>query len=67
MRKMFIAGAVCPQCQKQDKIFVYQKDGEDIAQCNACGYVSVRPKEGEPAPQQPQVDGVIKILDVGKK
>lgn len=62
MRKMFIAGAVCPQCQKQDKIFVYQKDGEDIAQCNACGYVSVRPKEDEQASPEPQVDGFIKIV-----
>ena len=65
MKKRFIAGARCPQCQLEDKIFVYHKDGEDIAECNNCGYQSVRPKEGEPAahddhPDPP--DGVVKII-----
>lgn len=66
MRKMFIAGAKCPECGKEDKIFVYQKDGEDIAECNACGYQSVRPKEVESEPvNERSVDGVVRI--VGKK
>lgn len=47
MRKRFIAGAKCPQCQQEDKIFVFQQNGEDIAQCNACGYQSIRPKTVE--------------------
>ncbi|RLT99266.1 YheV family putative zinc ribbon protein [Ketobacter sp.] len=63
MRKMFIAGAKCPQCEKEDKIFVYRKDGEDLAECNACGYISVRPKEVEPMPETPPaVDGVVRII-----
>ncbi|MGB3621221.1 metal-binding protein [Ketobacter sp. MCCC 1A13808] len=65
MRKQFIAGAKCPQCNLLDKIFVYHKDGDDIAQCNACGYISVRPKEVEPQPEPVDVDGVVKIM--GKK
>ncbi|AUM12978.1 YheV family putative zinc ribbon protein [Ketobacter alkanivorans] len=60
MKKMFIAGAKCPQCEKIDKIFVYHKDGEDIAECNACGYTSVRPKEVEP--QSEPVDGVVRLV-----
>ena len=47
MKKMFIAGAVCPACNQMDKVFVYQKEGGDVAQCNACGHVQVRPTEAE--------------------
>ncbi len=43
--RRFIAGAVCPECQKLDKIVTYKQDGEDIAECVSCGYVSQRPKE----------------------
>ena len=64
---MFIAGAKCPECGKEDKIFVYHKDGEDIAECNACGYLSVRPKEIEPQPEPEadragESDGVVRII-----
>ncbi|MAR90497.1 MAG: YheV family putative zinc ribbon protein [Pseudomonadota bacterium] len=63
MKKRFIAGAKCPQCEQEDKIFIYQQDGEDVSQCNACGYQSVRPKEGADDPWQAPVDGVVKIFD----
>ena len=63
MRKMFIAGAKCPECGQEDKILVYQKDGEDIAECNACGYTSVRPKDVEPVQEQAVDDtGVVKFV-----
>lgn len=65
MRKKFIAGAKCPECGKEDKIFVCRKDGEDVAECNACGYTSVRPKEVEPEPEQnmePSTEGVVKFI-----
>lgn len=45
--RRFIAGAVCPECQKLDKIVTYKQDGEDIAECVSCGYVSQRPKEDD--------------------
>ena len=64
MGKKFIAGAVCPQCNQMDKIFIYQKDGEDVAECNACGYISVRPKEVEPVEPHSEhgEEGVVRIL-----
>lgn len=43
--RRFIAGAVCPECQKMDKIVTYIQDGEDVAECVSCGYMSQRPKE----------------------
>ena len=45
MTRRFIAGAVCPECQQMDKIVTFRKDGEDIAECVSCGYLSQRPKE----------------------
>lgn len=69
MGKKFIAGALCPQCNQMDKIFVYQQDGEDVAECNACGYISVRPKEvvqQEPQPGSVE-EGVVRILPANRK
>ena len=43
--RRFIAGAVCPECQGMDKIVTYIQDGEDVAECVSCGYMSQRPKE----------------------
>jgi len=64
MKKQFIAGAKCPQCGQEDKIYVYHLDGDDIAQCNACDYRSVRPKEIEPPshPEGAADEGVVRIL-----
>lgn len=45
--RRFIAGAVCPECQQLDKIVTYKQDGEDIAECVSCGYMSQRPKEDD--------------------
>lgn len=69
MGKKFIAGAVCPQCNQMDKIFIYQKDGEDVAECNSCGYISIRPTEVEPVDPHSDAhhaeEGVVRII--GKK
>ncbi len=66
MRKQFIAGVRCPECQQLDKIYVYRNDeGDDVAQCNACGYVSIRPKTITPEPMG-QDEGVVRIVP-GKK
>ena len=46
-KRRFIAGAVCPECQKMDKIVTYKQDGEEVAECVSCGYVSQRPKEDD--------------------
>lgn len=69
-RKQFIAGAKCPQCGLEDKIFVYHQDGDDIAQCNVCGYQSIRPKTVEPVEHEEEHHhaeedgvGVVKIFE----
>ncbi|MDX1692408.1 MAG: YheV family putative zinc ribbon protein [Ketobacteraceae bacterium] len=47
-RKRFIAGAVCPECRQQDKLYI--EDDPTIARCNACGYEMTQPDEaGAPA------------------
>lgn len=65
MKKQFIAGAKCPQCGLEDKIYVFHENGEDIAQCNHCGYRSVRPKDGDPVTHPDEaVDslGIVRII-----
>ena len=67
MKKQFIAGAKCPQCGLEDKIYVFHQDGDDIAQCNACGHQSIRPKEVVPVEHEDdhhdQPDGVVIFRD----
>lgn len=48
MAKRFIAGAVCPKCEKIDKIYV--EDNSQVAKCAACGYELQQPD----APQNSQ-------------
>ena len=64
MSRRFIAGAVCPECQKMDKIVTYKQNGEDVAECIACGYVSYRPQPGDIVNETPAADsiGVVKIM-----
>ena len=37
-QRRFLAGAVCPRCAAQDKIQVYNEDGQDMRECVACGF-----------------------------
>ena len=37
-RKRFIAGAVCPQCNLADKIYLLGEDAESVRCCNHCGF-----------------------------
>lgn len=64
MKKQFIAGAKCPQCGLEDKIFVFHQGGDDIAQCNHCGYQSIRPKNSDPVvhPDDEPPVSVVRIL-----
>lgn len=36
-RKRFIAGAVCPECQSEDALAMWQENGVDIVVCVKCG------------------------------
>ena len=37
--KRFIAGARCPQCEAQDKIFTYNEAGNKWRACAQCSFV----------------------------
>lgn len=39
IRKRFIAGAVCPQCQSQDTLMFWQKNAFDLVECTKCHYI----------------------------
>lgn len=64
MARRFIAGVVCPECQQMDKIVTYQVEGEDVAECIACGYLSHRPtaEDVAKATQAEESAGVVKII-----
>lgn len=36
--KRFIAGASCPKCSEQDKIFTYERDGKKYRACTRCDF-----------------------------
>lgn len=36
--KRFIAGAKCPECQKQDKLVMFRQSGQQYRECVACGF-----------------------------
>lgn len=38
MRKRFIAGAVCPQCQQKDTLAMWQENQVDVVECVQCGH-----------------------------
>jgi uncharacterized metal-binding protein (TIGR02443 family) len=48
--KRFIAGAVCPQCQLQDKIVVYQAADTAYCECVRCGYRQQQPTSAATPP-----------------
>lgn len=69
--RRFIAGAKCPKCNSEDKIYVTMEEGEEVARCTVCDYRSVRPKDDDPvvhpddeaaAHKQDASVGVVKIM-----
>ncbi|ARU92405.1 YheV family putative zinc ribbon protein [Tatumella citrea] len=38
MRKRFIAGAVCPECQQKDTLAMWQENNIDVVECVKCGH-----------------------------
>ncbi|MGV3346748.1 YheV family putative zinc ribbon protein [Enterobacteriaceae bacterium LUAb1] len=38
MRKRFIAGAICPQCQVADTLTIWRENSVDLVQCVKCGH-----------------------------
>lgn len=36
--RRFLAGAICPRCEAEDRIQVYALDDKDYRECVACGF-----------------------------
>lgn len=66
VRKQFIAGARCPQCQAEDKVRFCRDGDREWIECVACGHATDKP----PAPEhpQPEVEAAVGIvrLPLGK-
>lgn len=43
--RKFIAGAVCPQCRKMDKLYI--ENDATVARCAACGHEMQQPTEAD--------------------
>lgn len=61
-RKRFIAGAVCPQCQSQDRLALWRQEGVDNIVCVECGYTQ-RQSDGTIAKKSPAKGQIIGIFD----
>ncbi|WP_404392703.1 YheV family putative zinc ribbon protein [Pseudoalteromonas phenolica] len=61
-KKRFIAGAVCPECQKQDVMMLYKEHDVEKVECVECGHKMTQPKDAVQAStrQFEQVIGVFK-------
>ncbi|WP_435928772.1 YheV family putative zinc ribbon protein [Dryocola sp. BD613] len=60
VRKRFIAGAVCPQCQAQDSLAMWRENNVDIVECVKCGHQmrEADKKPREHTREQEQVIGI---------
>ena len=47
VKKRFIAGAVCPACGAEDKIYVLAQPAGDLRACSACHFSDQRPVSGQ--------------------
>lgn len=43
MKRRFIAGAICPQCQAVDRLVVEEVEGTARRRCVSCGFSDVPP------------------------
>ena len=41
VKRRFIAGAICPECQLMDKLVMYQQEDQRIRECVQCGFSEV--------------------------
>lgn len=52
--KRFIAGAVCPSCNAQDSIKMWNVEGTPHRECVSCGYTDTFNEQGNPVPKEPE-------------
>lgn len=64
MKKRFIAGAVCPKCQAQDRIMMFSTDGDEWIECIECHYSEKRPTEENY--QETAIDEQVTIVQLRK-
>ncbi|PHM74543.1 YheV family putative zinc ribbon protein [Xenorhabdus kozodoii] len=59
-RKRFIAGAVCPKCQSQDTLAMWQENKVDVVECVHCGHIQRQTDEAVTSHlrEQEQVIGI---------
>ena len=50
--KRFIAGAVCPACEAQDTIQMWNVDGTPNRECVTCGYADMLDPNGNSIPKE---------------
>ena len=74
--KRFIAGAQCPKCSEQDKIFTYEKEGKKYRACTRCDFYEQMRFESHRKELQTRVNKidetlgqkaqVVRLVDPGK-
>ncbi len=52
VKKRFIAGAVCPACEGQDTIKMWDIDGVPHRECVACDYADTLNEQGISVPKE---------------
>lgn len=52
VKKRFIAGAVCPACEAQDTIKMWDVDGVPHRECVACGFADTLNEQGISVPRE---------------
>ena len=52
--RRFIAGAVCPACKLEDKLFVYVLENNNVCECVACGFCDSQSRTAEPGCEEYQ-------------
>lgn len=53
-QRRFIAGAVCPACKLQDKLFVYVLEDSNVCECVACGFRDTQRRTADPGSEEYQ-------------
>ena len=55
MKRRFIAGAVCPQCEQMDTVQMFDdEDNRRWRECVQCGFKDEMPADGLPKAAEPQ-------------
>ena len=62
--RRFIAGAICPACKQQDKLFVREEGALRICECVRCGHREALDREGNPVADAPDT---VRIIDRAAK